>query len=229
MDDDTKQKIAEVQVGYNFPGFERLVKLVLKKYPTITRTEVKLFLTNDVITQQTKGQTKPRKNKAEGHMTAFLPNELWVVDIFVMLAYKRVNDGFNYYLVCVDVFSRKAYGAKMKSKDSVSARQGMEEILTKENQPRSILIDNDAGFLSTDGRTGETFAKLLETRGIALQTNALKDHTALGIIDNFAKRLKTILAATALKQNSVRWIDQVDGILKRFPRHAEQRDRGQDT
>jgi len=92
----------------------------------------------------------------------------------------------------------------------------MEEILTKENQPRSILIDNDAGFLSTDGRTGETFAKLLETRGIALQTNALKDHTALGIIDNFAKRLKTILAATALKQNSVRWIDQVDGILKRY-------------
>ena len=63
-----------------------------------------------------------------------------------MLAYKKANDGLNYNLVAVDVFSRKAYGAKMKNKYSVSAREAMEQILTKENQPRSILIDNDAGF-----------------------------------------------------------------------------------
>ena len=79
-------------------------------------------------------------------MTAFKPNELWNVDIFVMLAYKKSNEGFNYYFVAVDVFSRKAYGAKMINKDSVSAREAMEQILTKEKQPRSMLIDNDAGF-----------------------------------------------------------------------------------
>ena len=45
-------------------------------------------------------------------MTAYKPNELWNVDIFVMLAYKKSNDGFNYYLVAIDIFSRKAYGAK---------------------------------------------------------------------------------------------------------------------
>ena len=56
----------------------------------------------------------------------------------------------------------------------------------------------------------------MEKKGIALQTNALKDHNAMGVIDNFAKRLKLILNATAIKNNSVRWIDQVDGILKRY-------------
>ena len=55
---------------------------------------------------------------------------------------------------------------------------------------------------------------MLEKKTFALQTNALKDHNAMGIIDNIAKRLKTILAATAIKTNSARWIDQVDGILK---------------
>ena len=108
-------------------------------------------------------------------MTAYKPNELWNVDIFVMLAYKKSNDGFNYYLVAIDIFSRKAYGAKMKNKDSVSAREAMQTILTKENQPRSSLIDNDAGFLSNDGSVGETFSQFLEKKGIALQTNALKD------------------------------------------------------
>ena len=61
---------------------------------------------------------------------------------------------------------------------------------------------------------------MLEKKGIALQTNALKDHNAMGIIDNFAKRLKTIVAATAIKTNSVRWIDQVDDILKRYNNSA---------
>jgi hypothetical protein len=215
MDDDTKEKIAQVQVNNNFPSLERLVKLVISKYPIITREEVKMFLANDVITQQTKGQYKPRKPKKGegGHMTAFKPNELWNVDIFVMLRYKRVNDGYNYFLVCVDVFTRKAWGEPMKYKDSVSAREAISTIINKYNKPRSILIDNDAGFLSSDGRVGETFSQYLEKDGIALQTNALKDHHAMGIIDNFALRLRTILAKTAIKENSVRWIGQVDKIL----------------
>ena len=118
MDDDMKQKIAQIQVDNNFPGLERWVKLVDQKYPEISRRDVKNFLRDDVITQQTKGQYKPRKpNKNEGgHMTAYKPNELWNVDNFVMLAYKQSNDGFNYYLVAIDIFSTKAYGAKMKTR-----------------------------------------------------------------------------------------------------------------
>ena len=85
-----------------------------------------------------------------------------------MLAYKKSNDGFNYYLVAIDIFSRKAYGAKMKNKDSVSAREAMQTIITKENQPRSILIDNDAEFLSNDGSVGETFSQFLEKKGYCI-------------------------------------------------------------
>ena len=33
MDDDMKQKMAQIQVDNNFPGLERLVKLVDQKYP----------------------------------------------------------------------------------------------------------------------------------------------------------------------------------------------------
>jgi len=216
MDDDMKQKIAQIQVNNNFPSLDKLVKLVDLQNPEITRADVKNFLMNDVITQQTKGQYKPRKPKKGegGHITAFKPNELWNVDIFIMLRYKKVNDGFNYFLVCVDVFTRKAYGVPMKNKDSVSAREAIATIITKENKPRSILIDNDAGFLSSDGRVGETISHYLETNGIALQTNALKDHNVMGIIDNLALRLWTVLSKTSLKEDSVRWIGQVDSILK---------------
>ena len=39
MDDDMKQKIAQIQVDNNFPGLERLEKLVDDKYPEISRRE----------------------------------------------------------------------------------------------------------------------------------------------------------------------------------------------
>jgi transposase InsO family protein len=220
MDDETKKRnIEQVQIDNNYPGLERLVKLGLTKYPDdISRRDVKRFLANDAITQQTKVQQQPRKKADEpgGHITAFQPNELWNVDIFVMLRYKKVNDGFNYFRVAIDVFTRKAYGVAMKTKDSISSREAISTIITSANKPRSILIDNDAGFLSSDGGVGETFSTYLEKQGIALQTNALKDHKAMGIIDNFALRLRKILSATSLKENSVRWIGQVDKILERY-------------
>ena len=96
------------------------------------------------------------------------------------------------------MFTRKAYGVAMKTKDSTSSREAISKIINASNKPRSILIDNDAGFLSSDGRVGETFSTYLDKQGSALQTNALKDHAVMGIIDNFALRLATILSATSL-------------------------------
>ena len=91
MDDDMKQKIAQIQVNNNFPGLDKLIKLVNQQHPEITWYEIKSFLRDDVITQQTKGQYKPRKpaKNEGGHMTAFKPNELWNGDNCVMLAYKK--------------------------------------------------------------------------------------------------------------------------------------------
>jgi len=152
-------------------------------------------------------------------MTAFKENELWNVDIYDMTAWQKGNDGYKYYLVCIDVFTRKAYGEIMKNKDSISSRVAMTSILQKVGaKPRSMLIDNDAGFLSNDGSTGETFSTMLDKKGIALQTNALKDHKAMGIIDNFARRLQRTIKATMLKTNSLKWIDKVDKIVETYNR-----------
>ena len=48
--------------------------------------------------------------------------------------------------------------------------------------------------------------------------NALGDHHALGIIDNFAKRIKTTLTAMFLKNNKTRWIDYKEGIVNHYNR-----------
>ena len=46
-----------------------------------------------------------------------------------------------------------------------------------------------------------------------LNTNALKDHHAMGIIDNYAKRLKGILTKIFLRQGNTEWVDILQRVV----------------
>ena len=61
--------------------------------------------------------------------------------------------------------------------------------MTKCVKPRCIISDHDPAFLSNE------FSSYLDKLQIPLNVNALGDHHVLGIIDKFAKRIKTILTA----------------------------------
>ena len=50
-------------------------------------------------------------------------------------------------------------------------------------------------------------------KNIAINYNALHDHHVLGIIDNFARRLKTILTTMFLKEGNTKWLDRLQPIL----------------
>ena len=46
--------------------------------------------------------------------------------------------------------------------------------------------------------------------------NALSDHHALGIIDDFALRIKTILTALFLKNKSTNWVNSIQNIVRHY-------------
>ncbi len=64
------------------------------------------------------------------------------------------------------------------------------------------MSDNGSSFL------GEKFKKLLSEYNINHDANAVGDHNALGIVDNFAKRIKRILKAQFLQtQKKIKRLD----------------------
>jgi hypothetical protein len=69
-----------------------------------------------------------------------------------------------------------------------------------------MLSDQDGAF------TG-IFETFTDNQGIIINTNALKDHHALGIIDNYAKRLKSGLTKIFLREKSTRWIDKLQQFV----------------
>ena len=197
--------LESLQKRNNYPGLEKLVKLAKQQHPEISRPEIKKFLEADTSRQLTKVQhAKP----ASGHVVAMVPHELWQMDTFDLSKYRKQNKDYRYILCCVDVFTRKAFAEPMLYKDSESVTKAFAIILAfNKVQPRSIISDNDTAYQQM------IFQKFLEMKDIAINYNALHDHHVLGIIDNFAKRLKTILTTTFLKEGDTKWTDKLQPIL----------------
>ena len=201
----TNLKIELLQRLNNYPGLEKLVKLAKRQHPEISRREIKTYLDQDTSRQLTKVQ---HQKPAPGHVVAMVPNELWQMDIFDLSKYMKQNKDYRYLLCCIDVFTRKAYAEPMLYKDSQNATKAFARIIAFSHvQPRSIICDNDAAFQQL------IFQKLLEMKNIAINYNALHDHHVLGIIDNFARRLKTILTTMFLKEGNTKWLDRLQPIL----------------
>jgi hypothetical protein len=152
----------------------------------MNKEEITKYYDNDITNQLTKPQNI--EEEPMGHMVAYFLNELWLMDIFDLSRYYLNNDNYKYILCCIDVFSRKAFIQPMLSKNEVDVKKALINIF-KEAKPRSILSDHEGAFLS------KNITSFLDGLKIPLNVNATSDHHALGIIDNFARRIKTILTS----------------------------------
>jgi hypothetical protein len=57
---------------------------------------------------------------------------------------------------------------------------------------------------------------MIKQSGIIIDVNALGDHRALGIIDRFARTLKTIITKTFIDHNTTVWIDGIQSIINTY-------------
>ena len=73
-----------------------------------------------------------------------------------------------------------------------------------------MISDQDRAFIQGP------FIDLTNKKQIALTTHALKDHRALGITDNIAKRIKDVLTKTFIRVKDVKWLGIIQEIVNRY-------------
>ena len=210
-----KDKVAILQkiyIQFNMPGINKLYDLIHITHPTstISRDECKTFLSVQTHEQLLKPQVVKSKMKS-GHIIAWYPFEIIQMDIVFMNQYKKQNDNYKYFLVIVDVFTRKAFarGLKDKSNDEVK-KEFLSIIKEMGTTPRKIMSDNDSTFLSND------FRNLCEKMNIILSPNVVGDHNYLGIVDRFCRTIKLIFAKLFIVNDNTNWIDHIQEVLDKF-------------
>lgn len=91
-----------------------------------------------------------------------------------------------YFIIFINVNSRKLYAYPMSSKDSKSVKQVLEKFINDNNNVTSLTSDQDKAYLS------HSITNLLLEHNIDHQTTLKNDHNRLGIINRAIKTLRDL-------------------------------------
>ena len=194
---------------YNYPKMDKLYKIMVSDGINVDKKIIKQFIDDQLENQLLKTVHKEKKSNF-GFIHSFSENQSWQVDIFFMTKYKKQNNGFSYILCAIDVFTRKAYAVAMKNKDAEDCVKAFDVMVKLGGPPFSITSDSDTAML------GKLFQNYLSEKKIAHTTVILNDHHALGIIDRFARTLKTILNTYFIRNDKTNWINILDKVIKQY-------------
>ena len=140
---------------YNYPSKNKLYALAKKEGVKATHKEIEDFL-NKQSTQQIFSKKVKQK---PGHIVAFEPDTRFQMDLIDMSKFATKNNGFNWIMLLIDVFTRKLTAYRMKTK----TEKNILEVLNKffaDHHPDIITSDNESGFKS------KTVQKLMEDKKI---------------------------------------------------------------
>ena len=157
------------------PGVEKLFIAAKRRGIQVTKEQVREFA-------QTRRAIEPLKlpQKFQGKSAADAPNARWQLDTAEM----PLKQGKRYFLVAVDVFTRKAYTQAMATKTAPETARSFRTILTRANAKPAILT-TDAGteYLGA-------FARMCAEEGITLRTKRVEDTNAIAVCDRAMSTLK---------------------------------------
>ena len=72
------------------------------------------------------------------------------------------------------------------------------------------MSDNESSF------KGGKFQKLLSKYNIFHDVNIVDDHHVLGIVDRFARTIKTIFTKIFLRSKTKNWVDSLNKVVDRY-------------
>jgi len=216
-------KIDDIIKTQVYPGAQQVYNLIKKDYPELRLEDIRHYLLTKPEYQLTWERKQTPQNM--GHIISYVPFSVCQIDIFDLSKFsydytqykskKKIdgittnfNHGYKYIFCLIDVFSRYADAVMMKTKDINDTTHALQIILDYNKiNPLVLMSDSDSSFL------GGKFQQLLTERNIQLDPVVVNDHRALGIIDRFARTLKTRITKLFLANGNSNWVDYLADII----------------
>ena len=133
-------------------GAEKVYVKAAKKGLKVTRKQVQ-----DFVKAQASAQVFQSRPKSDGKVVASGPGMTWQLDVIDMKQFNpKVNKGYKYVLVAVDIFDRTMKAAPMKTKTPEEASRAFEAFAPL---PKEVDTDHGQEFKTV-------FDDLLKQKGI---------------------------------------------------------------
>jgi len=190
----------------SFTGINSLYKEAKKQLPNISVSDVKRWLCK----QESHTLHKPRRKKFL-HRRVYVSgiDEQFQIDLCDMRAVAKENDGNNYILTCIDVFSKFAWAVPTKTKRPSEVAQAFVHVLLDGRKPKFVQSDEGTEFL------GHPFQTMLKNENILFFTSKNPD-IKCSVVERFNRTLKTRMWKVFTKLRSHRWVDILPKLVKAY-------------
>ena len=135
-------------------------------------------------------------------------NSLWEANLAFVQDVAKVNDGVNYLLVVIDVFSKFLWVRPMKNKTAHSLLQAFDSILSEKRKPEKLRTDKGTEFIN------ESFQQYLKKQGIQFYMAMNKPKAA--VVERVNRTLKSKLYHYFTGVNSLHYIDILQDIVDSY-------------
>lgn len=189
---------------YSFSGFSRFSS----RFPHINREELKNYLEGeDAFTLH-----KPVRKKFPTRKTiAPYLDSVWQLDLTEMVKYKAYNDGIQYILFVIDVYSRYLWLKALKDKKSKTVATAVREIINDDNRyPQMIWTDRGSEFL------GRYFQEIIIEYDIGYYNTFSVNKAA--IVERVQRSIKERMHRYFTKMNTFKYIDILQDMAYSYNR-----------
>jgi len=123
------------------------------------------------------------------------------------MPYTKENDNVKYLLTVIDILSKYAWVIPLKDKTGKTLTEKFEPIIN-ETKPKLLQVDKGTEFYN------KTFKEMLSKYGTVMFST--KSDKKASIVERFNRTLKLRMGKFIDAQNSVRYIDSLDDLVKNY-------------
>lgn len=137
--------------------------------------------------------------------------EVMEIDLAHFPKLNTANEGYQYVLCAIDVFSKRAYVEPLSSKSATNVTAAMERILDRFKY-KTMLIQSD----SAAEFKGKIFQAMLKRRNIRYR-NTLNEHKA-AVVERFIRTFKSLLSRYLTEKNTLVYVRILPQLMATYNR-----------
>ena len=140
-------------------------------------------------------------------------DQFWEADLTFVRKLNKVNDGVEYLLCVIDVFSKKLFVRPMKTKGALTCSKAFEDILLMNptRRPANLRTDQGTEFLN------KIFEKLMAKYGIN-HFVTLEQDIKSGVVERVNRTIKLIMYRYMSGNNTQRYLPKLPELVEQYNR-----------
>ena len=138
------------------------------------------------------------------------PNDVWGVDLADLNDVIEFNNEFRYIVVCVDCFSRFAWGVPLKNKTGTDTLDALKEIVKQNNNvyPGHLWVDQGSEFYNSNVKDW------CKEHNITMYS--VYGHAKSAMVERFNRTLKTNLYKQFYANRSKEWVKILPDVINTY-------------